>query len=410
MPIKENSADKLQREKLEREREISTKSRICDILTTVLFCLFIGGFALLHVLTPDREYSEKENRYLEEFPEFSSDALFSGDFTSDVTKYLSDQFPMRDLFVNIKATSERLTLRSENGGIMFSDDSLTARNDHPNMENLSVNMSASSKLSAALENKGIPTIFAAAGRRVDVCTDDLPMFYGDESQNELWNDIDTAGKEFPGSYVNLRDPLKNPDSLGDEVYFRTDHHWNTLGAYTAYTKIWEYLPKSLTDGKEVRKTDFFTRETVSEDFLGTSFSSSGASWITPDKIELFRFDGDDTIPVKNHSTGEIHEGLYFREFLDVRDKYSVFLGENIGRLDIGTGDRKTIVMIKDSFAQSVAPFLAVDFDVVMIDPRYYRESIYDTILEISPEAVIILLNADSLTSTPVLRPLMRGVE
>jgi len=67
-------------------------------------------------------------------------------------------------------------------------------------------------------------------------------------------------------------------------------------------------------------------------------------------------------------------------------------------------------MIKDSFAQSVAPFLAVDFDVVMIDPRYYRESIYDTILEISPEAVIILLNADSLTSTPVLRPLMRGVE
>ncbi|MBR4881250.1 MAG: hypothetical protein IKU19_04910, partial [Clostridia bacterium] len=250
MAIKENSADILQRQKLEREKELSKKSRVCDIFTTVLFCAFIFGFALLHIFTPDKEKSESENRILEPLPEFSAESLFSGEYTADMTKYLSDQFPFRDFFITMKASSENALFRMENGGIMFGDDTLTARLDSPDMDDLSVNLNAVKGFTSALEKHGIPAIFAPAGRRVDVCIDDLPLAFGTSSQNELWSDIDSFGKTLDCGYLNLRDPLMSHSSKGEEVYFRTDHHWNTYGAYLAYCEIWNMLPDNVTDGLE----------------------------------------------------------------------------------------------------------------------------------------------------------------
>ena len=86
MAVKENSADIMQREMLEREKELSSKSRFCDIFLTAIFCLFIIGFTVFHVVTPDRNYSDRENRVLHTLPEFSFESLFSGEYSSQITK------------------------------------------------------------------------------------------------------------------------------------------------------------------------------------------------------------------------------------------------------------------------------------------------------------------------------------
>ena len=411
MPIKENSADILQRERLEREKNLAPKSRICDLALTALFCIFVVGFTLFHIITPDKDYSERENRVLQQFPDFSFESLFSGEYTSDMTKYLSDQFPARDMFVSIKANSEKMALRMENGGIIFGDNCLTARLDRPDLENLDENITSADKFAAALEAEGISCIFAPAPRRVDVCIDDLPASYGDSAQNELWEKIDSYADSFSGTFISgLRGRLRSLDSLTEDIYYRTDHHWTSLGAYYAYDILYSFLPEDIADPFTKSILQDFKKETVTSDFYGTSYSSSGASWVTPDSIDLYRFEGDETIPVTVVDTGDVYEGLYRKEFLGVRDKYSVFLGENAGRVDIGYGDRPTIMMIKDSFAQSLVPFFAEKYDIIMIDPRYYSDSIYRTVLEEKPDAVIILLNVDTLTTSPVLRPLLRGVK
>ena len=411
MAIKENNADKMQREILERERALSPHSRICDIVITVLFCLFIGGFAVLHFLTPDREFSDTENKMLKQFPEFSAEALFSGEYTADVTDYLSDQFPYRDYFISIKAGTERLALRTENGGVIFGENTLTERNDKPDMDNLQVNLDSVKKFTDAVEKEGIPTIFAPAPRRSDVCIGDLPSTYGEDSQNALWSEIDTFGTTLNGKYTNLRNRLKDLTDLGDDLFYRTDHHWNSTGAYHAYAKVWDSLPEEMKAGKFIKTLNSFTKETVTTEFYGTAHSKSGATWVEPDSIELYRFAGDDKIPVTNLDNGKTYSGLYRTEYLEVKDKYSVFLGENVGRLMIGNGDRPLIMMIKDSYAQSVVPFLAADFDVLLVDPRYYKSgSIYRLVLEESPDAVVILMNADTMTTSTVLYPLVRGLK
>ena len=270
---------------------------------------------------------------------------------------------------------------------------------------------AADKFAEALENKGISLIFSPAPRRVDVCIDDLPKSYGDAAQNELWSTIDYYADSFSGTFISgLRDILRGQNSIGEEVFYRTDHHWTSLGAYNAYDVIYTALPDNIKSQIPQRELSFFTPETVTEDFYGTSYSSSGASWVTPDKIELYRFEGDDKIPVTVVDTNTTYEGLYRTEFLDTRDKYSVFIGENAGRVDIGYGDRPKIVVIKDSFAQSFVPFLAADFDVTMIDPRYFSGSIFRSVEEIDPAAVLILMNVDTLTSDDVLKVLIRGIK
>jgi len=412
MAVKDYSADIMQREMLEREKELSHKSRFCDIFLTAIFCLFIIGFTVLHIVTPDKEYSDRENRVLQTLPEFSIESLFSGEYSSQMTKYLSDQFPMRDTFVSIKSSSERIALRMENSGIIFGDNSLTAKLDSPDMGNLDTNVKAADKFAEALENKGIPCIFAPAPRRVDVCIDDLPKSYGDAAQNELWSTIDSYADSFSGTFISgIRNILRGLTKSGSDVFYRTDHHWTTPGAYNAYEVIYTALPDNIKAQIPQRELYyFFTPETVTEEFYGTSYSSSGASWVTPDKIELYRFEGDDKIPVTVVDTNTTYEGLYRTEYLDTRDKYSVFIGENAGRVDIGYGDRPKIVVIKDSFAQSFVPFLATDFDVVMIDPRYFSGSIFRAVEEIDPEAVLILMNVDTLTSDDVLKVLIRGIK
>lgn len=411
MAVKENAADRRQREKLMREKELSGSARLSRTVLTVLFCLMLGAGAVFHVILPDREYSEAENRVLQAFPEFSLSSLVSGKYTSDITKYLSDQFPARDFFVTLKAASETLLLRGENGGVMISGDTLIARSDYPSRENLRVNSDAAKTFAAALEKSGIPTVTAIAGRSEDVAVSALPRLYGTSAQDMLWDDIASAFDGIDGTYLDLRSVIREKCESGESVMFRTDHHWNALGAYYAYRAIFDALPTDVTDGISPRERDEFTVECASETFYGTSYSKSGAAWVSPDTLELFRFDGDDTLTVTVADTGEVHTGLYYPEYLSVRDKYSVFLGENAGRLDITSGEsRKTLVLVKDSFAQSVAPYLSADFDIVMIDPRYFSDPVYIAAIEADADAVVILMNADTLTSSAVLRALPRGTD
>ena len=78
------------------------------------------------------------------------------------------------------------------------------------------------------------------------------------------------------------------------------------------------------------------------------------------------------------TTGQItydeYDSLYFREYLDVKDKYSSFLGQNSPLVTVENPDAKTdksLLVIKDSYAHCLVPFLSKEYKkVTMIDLRY----------------------------------------
>ena len=322
-------------------------------LVVIAICLLFGGISLLVVPSP--RFSARENRMLAEKPSFTWQSLTSGSYTAAWESYAAERMPGRDLMRGIYAATELGLGKCEVNGVMrCSDGSLTKRLT-VNACVYRKNMDTVSKFSATADEMGIPFTACIAPRRMDVRTDILPRLYRSDTT----------------AYQSLHEKLPNALVLdgirGDAAWFRTDHHWTAEGAYAAYVVLGAqlgYTPHPRAD---------FSPEVVSHAFWGTTDAAAGIIGITPDTIELWRFSGDEAFQLIKDGEAAQFSGLYDREKLKTRDGYGVFLGGNAGITEINLGEqdtRPTLLVVKDSFANALLPFLARHYRITAIDPRY----------------------------------------
>ena len=128
-------------------------------------------------------------------------------------------------------------------------------------------------------------------------------------------------------------------------------------------------------GRESLKQESFTPEIASTSFNGTLYSQSGIHWLTPDTMEFWV--KEDGLTVTSWRTGSPEPGiLYDRSYLTEKDKYASFLGGNQPLCVIwneNARDGGKLLLIRDSYSDALAPFLAQSFaEVHLLDPRYYR--------------------------------------
>ncbi|WP_325199269.1 DHHW family protein [Oscillibacter sp.] len=332
---------------------------------SAFFCLFLGGLLAWHVLLPDRERSDVENRTLARFPEFSWEALKDGGFTEGVEEYFADQFPLRDQWTGLKARTEQLLGKREFNGVYLCGDALISKVEPPRDGLEEKNLSYVSRLAERTE---IPVYLGLIPSAAEIHRDRLPK--GAESWDQAA--FITRAVELEGvEPVDFLTPLTA--HAGEDIYYRTDHHWTTLGAYYGYTALMEALGR----GEEVLEREDYERRSfppVSNGFQGTLYSQSGIHWLEPDSIEFWV---EDRFEVSSWRSGrEEASSLYDSGKLGEKDKYSAFLGGNqplcVIKNSEGTGK---LLLIRDSYADSMAPFLALHFEEVhLLDPRYYRYS------------------------------------
>lgn len=407
--MKTPEADREAARVLALQTESKPASRRWDTALLALFCGVIAALTVLFWALPDREFSENENRTLAQFPAFSAASLTDGSFSADIADYMADQFPARDFFITVKAASETALGKGGNNGVLFGrDGTLVTREDAPDTDNLRVNLHAIAMFSAWCEARGVPTAAAIAGRTADVLDKTLPAFYGSEYSDRLWQTIGETAAAEGLTVLDLRTPLRARAQAGEYVYYRTDHHWTTLGAYYGYAEIAHAL------GIEPYPLGDFTRETASTAFYGTTWSTAGASWVLPDVMEYFHFNGDEGYTTTIVDNGASFGGFYDRTYLEKKDKYASFLGGNRALMtvtkDAPAEPREVLLLIKDSFAHAAAPFLARHYDLVIVDLRYYKKSVTALMDEYGIDRVLCLMNADSLTGSTVLRMLEAGTE
>lgn len=345
---------------------------------TALFCLFLGGLLVWHVLLPDRDRSEVENRTLAQKPEFSWQALKDGTYTAAVEEYVADQFPLRDEWTGLKARAEQLIGKQLFNGVYLCGDTLISKVDTP---------------ADGLDEKNLGYVAQLADKT------EAPVYLGlIPSAAEIWSDLLPEGAENwdQAAFLDRAAELGLPmvDFLGaleshadEPVFYRTDHHWTTLGAFYGANAVLEAV------GKEPLSKDGFTPETVTEDFNGTLYSTSGVHWLTPDTMEFWV--EDTGLTVTSWRSGSPEAGsLYDRSYLEKKDKYSAFLGGNqplcVIRNEALAGQGK-ILLIRDSYSDALAPFLAQRFEEVhLLDPRYYRAPASQYAAENGIDAVVVL--------------------
>ena len=369
------------------------------ILFCAVFCTITIAIPLCLIILPKETFSAEENRVLASLPSFSAEALASGDYTDRLASYVRDHLPARALLLNTKAASELLLAKRENNHVIAASDSYLIKRFSYSDEALLAfreNAAAIQTLTEQLSAEGKPAVFLCAPRAIDVLTHRCPKSYSEPSERSVWQILASAAPDA----ITVTELLRERAENGERIWFRTDHHWTPLGAYYVYAALGESL------GYTPLPRNAFSEETISNSFLGTSHASGRIPLIRPDTITAMRYYGDDDYTCTNVLTGQTTSGFYREEALSERDQYEYFLGANTAHLRIrenGTEARPTLLLIKDSYAQCLAPFLARHFNIEMIDLRYFRGDATETIRTILSDAsysgTLILCNADTLTAS-----------
>ena len=332
--------------------------RTKQIIGISVFLTIILGFSVANVVVGDRAFSENENRTLAQLPEFTIEDLLEGDFTKEFEAYTTDQFPLRDGWVYLKANADYAVQKHETNGVYFADDhyliqkfseqELDRKRLEANVEHLStfVNRCAESLGAEHVRAMIVPTA-------AYVLEDKLPSFAPTVNQNAILEDM--ASRMPEGVFLNETQTLKAQNDR--QIYYRNDHHWTTGAAYLAYRDWCESI------GLEPWAEDDFEIETVSEDFLGTTYSKGNYLGVKPDSIQIYQPKRDMGYTVDINQGKKKGDSLYNFEHLETKDKYATFLDGNNAVTVIKTNadsDRKLLVL-KDSYAHCFVPFAVNHF-------------------------------------------------
>lgn len=365
------------------------KKNAINLIFLVLLAGVIAFFSLSYIFVPAKSFSEDENRVLQTPPRFNFEKLLDGTYTSQLHDYFSDQINMRTQMVELKAFFELALGKNENNNVLLGKNGYLIET-HPytekNYKYLKNNLYKIEKLISKTEENGGLATSLIIPRKIDVLHDKFPPYYSPQRNDNAWSSIGDK-------HVSLLDPLLDAQNSAIEVYYKTDHHLTCDGAYEVYEELSDIL------GFVPRSKHTFEITTLSDDFYGTSYSKSGFFFAEPDIL------CSPTISDKYKTTiVELEltfDGILDRDYLEKKDKYSVFLSGNnahVKIVDTEDTSKETLLIIKDSFSHAIAPFFLYHYNVELIDPRYYIGSIEDYIVENEIKNVVFLFGLDTLAS------------
>ena len=372
-----------------------------EIITVFLFCFVLVSLAVSFWLIPDKDFSEQENRTLEQLPEIRADSFFSGSFAKEINVYYADQFPLRDMFVHLKGGSELALLKGENNGVLYSPNQLAAKDfnayrsrihvtedtDRIYLESVEAQLKSVNKLGDSLS---VPLVTVLPPRTVDIADS---AFAYDRPDGDAVFDIMKSTLGEKAGYIDTLSLLRPKYEQGEYVYYRTDHHWTTSGAYLVYCEIMKQLGK---EDKIIQKSEFDVE--VIEGFSGTTAARGGFPFYKKDELEIWHLPEEDGYELT--ADGNALDGLYNRDFLAKSDKYSVFLDgtHNITTITKPDSSRPTLLVAKDSFANCLIPFLAREFDIVAVNlaTNTFISAYAETY---KADAVLIVFNLENIITT-----------
>lgn len=354
--------------------------KISSILIAAAFCAMIGVFFLLSLLLPKTVFSDTENRYLAQKPDFRLDTLADGSFGRQYEEYLSDQFPFRDGWIRMKTAAELAQFKREIGGVFVGKDGFLMNALYPEdidrtllEKNLDALAAFAKAASGSLGEEHVRILLAPSASQI--FTDRLPSSAAPFDESTVTDDL--LSRLPDGTLlVSVKDAFIQAyaEKSGKELYYKTDHHWTSYGAYKAY-QAW-----AASMGLLPYRPEDFEVQTVDTDFFGTIHSRLNLA-ASPDSIELYLPKNAQEYEVFYDGSTEPSHSLYSPEALKTKDKYRVFLDGNHGLTKIvnrTAPEGRRLLIIKDSYAHSFAPFASLHFEeVYMVDLRYYNGKISD---------------------------------
>lgn len=364
------------------------KFQIKKMILPIAFISFLTVSSLITFLGTEKAYSENEKRILSEFPDFTWENFISGKLQENLETYISDHIAGREFFVGVDAYYSNLMGKNALGDVYMADDGylINAPKDKTGKENyFEKNINNIETFSAFNPIPSSLVIVPSAGY---VMEDKLPMFHKKYSDASLFKKASDK-TSFVG-FLDVREHLIGAYESGYEVYYKTDHHLTARGSYELYKAYCDYRGLEFPSEKEYTVTEH-------DGFYGTTYSSGGYWLSKPDTLEVWDL-GED-VKVTIGEDGDEFTSMFFEKHLENQDKYPLYLDGNHAFVKIENPNAKggNLLLIRDSFGQSFAPFLAHNYKTVcLVDMRYFRKSMGLIIEKEKIDEILFLYGIETL--------------
>ena len=373
--------------KKDRQRKVQEQ------LVGIIFILILFLFLIINIIVPNKEKSVQENRMLATKPKFRLSSLISGDYDEKFEAYMDDQFVGRDMWRKLKVTVDRICgSRLENGVYIGRNGQLLEQIEVADENHLAANIKAIKSFSES--QKKIPVRMMLVPDAANVLNHSLPALAKPEDQTQMFSMV---RKDLGDSveWIDVSTELNKHKT--EKIYYKTDHHWTTLGAFYAFQAAAPSL------GIEGDLSGKYVSHAVSNSFNGMLASKSGVNLGEKEQIDIYVPTEEDTDLIIDYvDEGKRSTSLYDSSKLKEKDQYTVFLGGNSSLLDIRTVSTSTkrLLLVKDSFANSFIPFLTPYYrEIVVVDPRYYSGTINDLMDSYRISEVLFYTSGNTFSKT-----------
>ena len=358
-------------------------------LTGCLFGIFILAVLIINFIVPDKGFSQKENRVLASRPAISVSQLTSGKFADGYETYVNDQFFLRDWWITLRAASQRILGNTKENGVFLGKNGYLMEDfTAPSQERLNRTVNAMADFAA--RHSELPQYALIAPNAVNILSDKLPSLAAATDQNPYLDATASALEKAGVTFVDVRDTLSQHKE--DNIYYHTDHHWTTQGAYFAYLQLAKVLGINSSSIS-------YDKLPVSKSFQGTLSAKSGFRASKKEEMDVFLPRDEVPSSVVNYVDEQKKTASFYdTSQLETRDKYAMFFGGNHSKVVITTPteENRTLLIIKDSYANSLVPFLAPFYrKIVLVDPRYFYDDLEELIQVEEIQEVLYLYNANT---------------
>ena len=376
------------------------KKAYLGFVMVVTLVMAMGG--IVTVANGKKEYSENENRYLTRFPHPDGKEILSGKMQEEITDAFNDQFPNRDFWTSISTEVEKTMGKQEIGGVYLGKDHYYFEkigNQDISQTNYFQNLRFIKYIAAQQEQAEVTTMLVPSPGSVlkDKLPQHAPLFDSDKLFREAQELL-----EGEGTLLDLRPVLKKIGK-NKQIYFKTDHHWSLRGAHAGYQAYMESL------GEKAKSYEDFAVQVISDSFYGTLYSKALDSRAVPDELDAVAL----TSRVRVSCDGQERDTIYDDSKRDTKDKYAYFFGGNYGEVQIenqdwGKASERKLLVIKDSFANSLVPFFIEDYSqICMLDLRYYKGSVKELIESYGADEILVLYEISNFAQDTNLNKLTK---
>jgi len=331
------------------------------------------GLAAWQVFAPAKTFSDLENRSLTQVSAPSFETIRTGLWMKGAEAAAADQFPGRERWIALQALEDAALFRNQRNGILIGRDGwLFEQASYLNGRTARENIAALSQIAARTD---IPVTLMLVPMSSAVYPHRLPAGYRADDQGAFIASL--YGELRDVEAIDLLGALL-VDGSGDPLFFRTDHHWTLAGAKAAYGALRESWRLPDVKGPVTGLT--------LDGHFGSYFARAPNPFARPDVFEVEYPAG-----VSLETEDGPKAGLYDAENIRAkRNKYAELLYGNHGLITLnGTAESGVLLVIKDSYANLLMPWLAQHYRRnVAIDPRYYAGDLRTWIEEEEGERIL----------------------